>query len=121
MKMNWKKAAAAGILAASVMGLLAGCGGDGGKAAPGKPEKIVAGLDDTFAPMGFRDDSGKIVGFDVDMAAAVSKEIGVPIEFKPVDWASKEAEISAGRVDALWNGLTVTEERKRCWIIPIRT
>ena len=73
MKMNWKKAAAAGILAASVMGLLAGCGGDGGKASGGKPEKIVAGLDDTFAPMGFRDDSGKIVGFDVDMAAAVSK------------------------------------------------
>lgn len=116
--MNWKKAIAAGVMAACAAGMLAGCGGGDkaekkAEAAPQKPEKIVVGLDDTFAPMGFRDDSGKIVGFDVDMAAAVSKEIGVPIEFKPIDWASKEAEISSGRIDAIWNGLTVTEERKK--------
>ncbi len=112
--MNWKKAALAGILGAVVIGTLAGCGGGDKKApAPAKPEKIIAGLDDTFAPMGFRDDSGTIVGFDVDMAKAVSKEIGVPIEFKPIDWASKEAEITAGRIDCIWNGFTVTEERKK--------
>lgn len=113
--MNWKKAIAAGVLAACAAGLIAGCGGSEKKAAdaPQKPEKIVAGLDDTFAPMGFRDEDGKIVGFDVDMAAAVSKEIGVPIEFKPIDWASKESEIASGRINVIWNGLTVTEERKK--------
>lgn len=116
--MDWKKAAVLGMVAAGAAGLFAGCGGSGEKkeaapAAAAKPEKIVAGLDDTFAPMGFRDDSGKIVGFDVDMAAAVSKEIGVPIEFKPIDWASKESEIASGRIDCIWNGLTVTEERKK--------
>ncbi len=112
--MNWKKAIAAGIFAAGMAGLIAGCGGAEKKApeAPKMPEKIIAGLDDTFAPMGFRDESGKIVGFDVDMAAAVSREIGIPIEFKPIDWASKEAEIASGRITVIWNGLTVTEERK---------
>lgn len=117
MKMNWKKAISAGIMVCAAAGMLAGCGGSEKKAASSasaqKPAKIVAGLDDTFAPMGFRDDSGKIVGFDVDMAAAVSKEIGVPIEFKPIDWASKESEISSGRIDVIWNGLTVTDERKK--------
>lgn len=113
--MNFKKVALAGILGAIAIGALAGCGGEEKKAAQAsaKPEKIIAGLDDTFAPMGFRDDNGTIVGFDVDMAKAVSKEIGVPIEFKPIDWASKEAEITAGRIDCIWNGFTVTEERKK--------
>ncbi len=113
--MNFKKAVLAGVLSVIAIGALAGCGGEDKKAAPtaAKPEKIIAGLDDTFAPMGFRDDNGTIVGFDVDMAKAVSKEIGVPIEFKPIDWASKEAEITAGRIDCIWNGFTVTEERKK--------
>lgn len=51
--------------------------------------------------MGFRDDAGNIVGFDVDIAEAISKEIGVPIEFKPIDWAGKETELSSGRIDCI--------------------
>ncbi len=81
--MNLKKVLLAGALAVGAIGFLAGCGGGDKPAssaaasgAAGKPAKIVAGMDDTFAPMGFRDDSGKIVGFDIDMADAVSKEIG---------------------------------------------
>lgn len=107
----------AGILALGAAGILAGCGGDKAakSAAPAAqaPKKIVVGLDDSFPPMGFKDDNGKIVGFDIDLASAVGKEMGVEVEFKPIDWASKEAELSAGRVDALWNGLTITEERKK--------
>ena len=119
--MNIKKILAAGVLALGAIGLMAGCGGDQksagsaakSAAAGAKPTKIVAGMDDTFAPMGFRDDSGKIVGFDIDMANAVSKEIGVPIEFKPIDWASKETELNSGKIDAIWNGFTMTPERQK--------
>lgn len=117
MTMKMKKLMIAGVLALGACGMLAGCGGgdkaasSAAKAASGKPAKIVAGMDDTFAPMGFRDDSGKIVGFDIDMAEAVSKEIGVPIEFKPIDWASKETELNSGRIDCIWNGFTMTPER----------
>ena len=39
-------------------------------------ETLVVGLDDTFAPMGFRDDSNEIIGFDVDLAKAVGERIG---------------------------------------------
>ena len=68
--MKMKKLMIAGMLALGACGMLAGCGGgdkaasSAAKAASGKPAKIVAGMDDTFAPMGFRDDSGKIVGFE---------------------------------------------------------
>src|SRR5256885_16762810 len=37
----------------------------------------------------------------------------VEVDFKPIDWSAKEAELVGKRVDALWNGLTITEERKK--------
>jgi polar amino acid transport system substrate-binding protein len=85
--------------------LVAGCGGT-------EQKKIVVGLDDNFPPMGFRDDKNNIVGFDVDMAKEATKRMGVAVEFKPIDWNSKEAELGGKRVDVLWNGLTITEKRK---------
>lgn len=85
--------------------LLVGCGGS-------QPKKIVVGLDDNFPPMGFRDEKNNIIGFDVDMAKEATKRLGVAVEFKPIDWSSKEAELSSKRVDVLWNGLTITEKRK---------
>ena len=82
-------------------------------AAPALPAKIVIGLDDNFPPMGFRDDKGQLVGFDIDMAKEAAKRLGIEAEFKPIDWNAKEAELSGKRVDALWNGLTITDERKK--------
>lgn len=112
--MNWKKILAGGIVMIAAMGILSGCGGNTAKQPESKlPSKIVIGLDDNFPPMGFRDKSGQIVGFDVDMANEVSKRIGIPVEFKPIDWASKEAELKSKKVDLLWNGLTITDERKK--------
>lgn len=76
------------------------------------PKKIVIGLDDNFPPMGFRNEKNELVGFDIDLARATAKELGVEVEFKPIDWDAKEAELSGKRVDALWNGLTITPERE---------
>ena len=81
-------------------------------AAPAAAQAIVIGLDDNFPPMGFRDDKGELVGFDIDLAREAGKRIGVEVQFKPIDWSAKEAELNGKRVDVLWNGLTITEERK---------
>ena len=43
--------------------------------------QLVIGLDDTFAPMGFRDENGELVGFDIDLATAVCEELGVEAVF----------------------------------------
>lgn len=97
-----------------VAGAVAGCGGE--KAAPEKKaeaKKIVVGLDDNFPPMGFKDEKSEIVGFDVDMAKEAAKRLGREVEFKPIDWSSKEAELKSGRIDVIWNGLNITEDRKK--------
>ena len=81
--------------------------------APAAPTKIVIGLDDNFPPMGFRNEKNELVGFDIDLAKEAAKRLGIEVEFKPIDWSAKEAELNGKRVDALWNGLTITEERKK--------
>jgi polar amino acid transport system substrate-binding protein len=75
--------------------------------------KFIVGLDDTFAPMGFRDEEGNIVGFDIDLAKEAAKRLGVEVEFKPIDWNSKELELKNKKIDMIWNGLTITEDRKK--------
>ena len=73
--------------------------------------KLVVGLDATFAPMGFRDEAGEIVGFDIDLANAVAKELGVEVEFQPIDWDAKELELNGKKIDCIWNGMSATPER----------
>ena len=75
-------------------------------------EKFIVGLDDTFAPMGFRDDAGELVGFDIDLARAVGAEMGVEVVFQPIDWDAKEMELSAKKIDCIWNGMSQTPERE---------
>ena len=80
--------------------------------APAAVAAIVVGLDDNFPPMGFRDEKNELVGFDIDLAKEAGKRLGAEVTFKPIDWNAKEAELNGKRVDVLWNGLTITEERK---------
>lgn len=74
-------------------------------------EELIIGLDDTFAPMGFRDEEGDLVGFDIDLANAVGEELGVNITFKTIDWDAKELELQSKRIDCIWNGMSATAER----------
>ena len=96
--MNMKK----WILAATIMTMTAmlatGCGSDSAKSEQKLPDKVIIGLDDNFPPMGFRDESGNL---------------GIEVEFKPIDWDSKEAALKSKQVDMLWNGLSITEDRKK--------
>ncbi|MGX7051793.1 amino acid ABC transporter substrate-binding protein [Leuconostoc palmae] len=78
-----------------------------------KDKQITIGLDDTFVPMGFRDKDGKIVGFDVDLANAVFKSMDIKVKWQPIDWSMKETELNTGNIDAIWNGYTVTDDRKK--------
>ena len=75
-------------------------------------KKFVMGLDDSFPPMGFRNDNNEIVGYDVDLAKEVAKRLGVELVLQPIDWAAKEQELNTGEIDCIWNGFTITEERK---------
>ena len=104
------------IISAVILTLIMACAltACGGKDDTKKESKdtLVVGLDDTFAPMGFRDAKGKLVGFDIDMAKAVGKKLNMKVDFKAIDWDSKEMELKSGSIDCVWNGMSVTPERK---------
>lgn len=76
-----------------------------------KNGKLILGLDDSFPPMGYRDDADNIVGFDIDLAEAVAKELGVELVLQPIQWTAKEQELQTKNIDCIWNGFSVTEER----------
>lgn len=73
--------------------------------------KFIVGLDDSYPPMGFRDEKNEIVGFDIDLAREVASRMGVEVEFQPIDWDSKELELNSGKIDCIWNGMSITDER----------
>ena len=74
---------------------------------------FVMGLDDSFPPMGFRDENNEIVGYDVDLAREVTRRMGVQLVLQPIDWNAKEQELNTGKIDCIWNGFTITEERSK--------
>lgn len=73
--------------------------------------KFILGLDATFKPMGFTDEQDNIIGFDIDLAEEVCKRMGVELVKQPIDWDTKEQDLDAGKIDCIWNGMSVTAER----------
>lgn len=74
-------------------------------------DKLIIGVDDTFAPMGFLDENNELTGFDIEMAKAVGEKLGIPVEFQTIEWSMKEQELNQGNIDLIWNGYSVTDER----------
>ncbi len=72
--------------------------------------EMVIGVDDEFAPMGFKDKDGNLVGFDIDLAKLVCKKLGVKAKIKAIPWDTKEIQLQSGDIDAIWNGYTITSE-----------
>ena len=106
------------ILAALVaVSALAGCNGTTSKDESLKKIKdkgaFVLGLDDSFPPMGYRDDNNEIVGFDIDCAKEVCTRLGVELKLQPISWDAKEQELNSGNIDCIWNGMSVNEERQK--------
>ncbi|ARU92951.1 amino acid ABC transporter substrate-binding protein [Tatumella citrea] len=70
------------------------------------------GTEGTFPPFTYHDASGKLVGFDVDIAREIAKRIGVKAEFVEGRWDGLVAGLDANRYDAVINQVSITPERK---------
>ena len=72
--------------------------------------KLIVGITD-YAPMDYKDDNGEWTGFDAEFAQLFAKELGVECEFYVIaDWGKKFMELDTKQIDAVWNGMTITEE-----------
>ena len=74
--------------------------------------KLVLGLDSGFPPMGFQDENGEIIGFDIDLAKEVTKRMGVELELKPIVWSTNISQLNSGNIDCVWNGMSINDERR---------
>ena len=73
---------------------------------------LVVGMTD-FAPMDYKaEGSDEWIGFDADMAKAFAESLGVEVEFLEINWDNKALELENKGVDAVWNGMTLTDDVK---------
>ena len=80
-------------------------------------EKLVLGLDPTFAPLGYTEEDGSIVGFDIDVATEVCARLGVELVCQPIAWEAKEMELNNKNIDCIWNGMSISPDRMASMLI----
>ena len=126
-KKNWLTLILAGAM---ILGLRA-CGSEGGtssggsaagsSAGSGETERttFTVGFDAEYPPYGFKAEDGSYVGFDLDLAQEVCDRNGWELVRQPIDWNSKDMELDAGNIDAIWSGFTMTgREDDYTWVGP---
>lgn len=93
---------------------LCACGNKGSEA-----QKLIVGFDAEFPPFGFVAEDGSYDGFDLAMAKELCSRLGWEFEAVAIDWNSKDAELSAGNINCIWNGFTYTgREDEYTWSDP---
>ena len=85
----------------------------------GERTTFTVGFDAEYAPYGYMGDDGEYTGFDLEMAEAVCEIYGWELVKKPINWDSKDMELTSGAIDCIWNGFTVTgRENDYTWTEP---
>ena len=69
--------------------------------------QFIVGFDAEFPPYGYMDENGDYTGFDLDLAQEVCDRNGWELVKKPINWDSKDMELSSGSIDCIWNGFTM--------------
>ncbi len=104
------------LLALSMLLCFVGCGStekeESNDASATEEKVLVMGTNAAFPPYEFTDDTGKIVGIDAEIAAAVAEKMGYKLEIKDMDFNSLLTAVQNGIVDFALAGMTVTDERK---------
>ncbi|MFJ4769067.1 ABC transporter substrate-binding protein [Streptomyces uncialis] len=134
-KSGQSRLAAIGAIAVAGSLLLSGCGdqtkekaedsGDSGResaaAAPLADKlpkavrdkgEIKVGSDIAYAPVEFKDDSGKTVGIDPDIAAAIGKQLGVDFVFENGTFDTLITGLRSKRYDLAMSAMTDTKDRQ---------
>lgn len=113
---------------AMTLGMLSGCGSktqeattteentaaeetegtaDAQEASADERTTFTVGFDAEFPPYGYMDENGDYTGFDLELAQEVCDRRGWELVKQPIDWDSKDMELSSGSIDCIWNGFTM--------------
>ncbi len=125
--MRRSRAVVTALSSAVLVLALGACGSSGGSGASGddagsdlrlvKGGTLTVATEGTYRPFSFHEDgSGKLVGYDVEVAEAVAAELGLKVEFKETQWDAIFAGLDAGRFDTIANQVSITDERKAKYV-----
>lgn len=78
---------------------------------------IRIGTEGTYEPFSYYNKDNQLVGFDVDVAKAVFKELGMKVQFIDAPWDSMIAAFNAGKTDIVFNQVGITPERKAKFLL----
>ena len=75
-------------------------------------DEFIIGVDGAFPPMAFRSDSSEseLIGYDIDLAKEVASRLGLKFGTHIIPWAQKEKELNSGKIDCIWDGLSITPD-----------
>lgn len=65
----------------------------------------------TFVPWAMTDKTGKLIGFEIDVATRLAKDLGVKVEFVPTKWAGIIPALLTGKFDVIIGGMGILPQR----------
>ncbi|RPJ53326.1 MAG: basic amino acid ABC transporter substrate-binding protein [Methanobacteriota archaeon] len=79
----------------------------------GQVKTYVVGIDGEYPPYSYVEPSGNVTGFDVDSIKWIAAKKGFKVTFQPTQWDGIIPALQAGKIDMVYSGMTITEERKQ--------
>ena len=112
-----------------MLSLFAGCGGGTETSAQPSGEAggsdllaqiqergtIIIAMEGTWSPWTYHDEEDNLVGFDVEVGAAIAEKLGVEPVYEEGGWDGLLEGIEGGRYDIMVNGVGVTDERRESY------
>ncbi|MBT5195819.1 MAG: transporter substrate-binding domain-containing protein [Rhodospirillaceae bacterium] len=76
-------------------------------------KKIKIATEGAYAPWNYKDSSGKLIGFELDLAADLCKRMGIECTVVEQAWDGIIPSLQAGKYDAIVAGMSITDKRKK--------
>lgn len=105
----------AGLMAVS----LVGCGGN--SSSKNEEKTYIIATDKTYPPFEMEDDSGKLVGVDMDLIRAIAKDQKFKIKINSLGFDAACTALESGEADGVIAGMSINDERKKNMISQIHT
>lgn len=77
---------------------------------------LTVATEGTYRPFSYHDESGDLVGFDVEIAEAVAAELDLEVSFQETQWDAIFAGLNAGRFDVIANQVSINPEREEKYL-----
>jgi cystine transport system substrate-binding protein len=111
-------------LAAAAALVLSGCSGSSAPASSSADDELglvsagtlTVATEGTYRPFSFHDETGELVGFDVEIAEAVADKLGLEVKFQETQWDAIFAGLEAGRFDVIANQVSINPEREEKYL-----